>query len=143
MAEDWPPILSCADKAVRDGSFEVVGLFTMGVLKKRELWCSFTTRGVTSVQNVLLYSPLDKQCLCPQSVVKESVTDLQKKSTQDLLAQSSKCPKELSAFSAKSVSPLQQHSFCGGSQVFLRPSSKMCFSAKSIKRTSAKTSSKK
>ncbi|XP_068214725.1 uncharacterized protein [Palaemon carinicauda] len=40
-------IMSCMDKAIRDGSSELAASFVSGVLKKRENLCSFLSAGVT------------------------------------------------------------------------------------------------
>lgn len=39
FAADWLGGASCADKAVRDRSPELAAPFSVGMLKKRELWC--------------------------------------------------------------------------------------------------------
>ncbi|XP_064120156.1 uncharacterized protein LOC135224760 [Macrobrachium nipponense] len=40
-------VMSCMDKALRDGTNEVAAIFTAGIVKKRSLLCSFTAKGVT------------------------------------------------------------------------------------------------
>lgn len=49
-ATDLENFLSCADRAVRDGSHEVAALYAMGVLEKHELWVSFTAKGVSTTE---------------------------------------------------------------------------------------------
>lgn len=115
LTTDWLDILSCADKAVRDGSGELASLLTLGVLKKRELWCSFTSKEVTSNQkSALTFAPLCKSHLFPEQVIQQVLSDLEKKSTNDLLTRSStRRPKETTPTGAKG-SPLQKHPFRGG-----------------------------
>lgn len=56
----------------------------LGVLKKRELWCSYTSKGVIPLQkSALLFSPHDRHHLFTQAMVLGITLDLQKKSSQD------------------------------------------------------------
>lgn len=95
FAAVWLGLLSCTDKAIRDGSQELATLFSMRVLRKRELWCTFTSEVVTPSQRLaLLFGPLDRSALFPRATIEQIAYDLQKKSTQDLLLQSTRRAKE-------------------------------------------------
>ncbi|XP_066981529.1 uncharacterized protein [Macrobrachium rosenbergii] len=114
ITSNWIGVLSCADKAVRDGSLELSALITFGVLKKREVWCSFTNEGLTQPQkSALMFSPLDKNHLFPQDTVKGIASSLEKMMTLDLLTQSSRSPEDASHFQARTTSPLQQQPLRG------------------------------
>ncbi|XP_068214541.1 uncharacterized protein [Palaemon carinicauda] len=114
LALDWLGVLSCADKSIRDGCDELSSLFAFGTLKKRQLWCSFVSKGVASSQkSVLMFSPLDKDHLFPEEIMTKMLLALEKKSTNDLLAQSSKRIKPLTVATTTSVSPLQKKPFQG------------------------------
>ncbi|XP_064119520.1 uncharacterized protein LOC135224451 [Macrobrachium nipponense] len=111
--EKMSSVLTCMDKAVRDGSDELASHFYTGLLKKRALYCNFTMKLVSPSQRAeLLFAPLSSH-LFPQSMVKDLAASLQEKATQDLLAQSSRRP------AAPSTTPIGQASkkqkpFCGG-----------------------------
>lgn len=103
---DLLSVLSCMDKAVRDGSDELASHFATGVLKKRSLFCGFATKSVSLAQKgELLFAPLSSH-LFPASMVKDIAASLQEKTTQDLLAQSSKRP----AVPVTSTTSNRQHS---------------------------------
>ena len=90
-ANDLLGLLSCADKAVKDGTFEMSSLSSFNVLKKRELWCSLVNKGVTQSQkSALLFADISKEALFPSSLVSDISSQLSKKSTSDLLAQAIK-----------------------------------------------------
>lgn len=118
FASDWLGVLGCAGRAVRDGAVELATIYTTGVLKKRDLWCSFTAKGVTpSERSSLLFAPLVKDSLFPQDIIDWISVDLQKRSTQDLITQSTKrtnFPARMSTATTRMSSPLQQHPFRGG-----------------------------
>lgn len=50
IASDCLGVLSCADKAIADGPLELAALFSLGLLKKRKLWCSFTTKSHSDLE---------------------------------------------------------------------------------------------
>lgn len=89
-------VLACIDRSIRDAAMELSSVITLGILKKREVWCSFTTKGVSrSQKSALLFAPLDRKHLFPREIVSEIASTLQQRATQDLLAQSTKKPKPL------------------------------------------------
>ncbi|MGL5405376.1 MAG: hypothetical protein ACRDAX_01060 [Propionibacteriaceae bacterium] len=126
LAEDWIGVLSCADKSIRDGCDELASLIAFGTLKKRQLWCSFASKRVTSQQkSALLFAPFVKDNLFPDDVVLSISSALDKKSTSDLLAQSTKRPKA-PVETVPSVSPLAQAPFRGRKpKRFFRPKSNL------------------
>ncbi|XP_068227485.1 uncharacterized protein [Palaemon carinicauda] len=94
-------IMSCMDKAIRDGSNELAASFVSGVLKKRENLCSFLSAGVTPCQrSELLFAPLSK-CLFPEDLIKEIAASLIQKDTHDLVASSARKATPLPTLSAR------------------------------------------
>ncbi|XP_068205053.1 proline-rich protein 36-like [Palaemon carinicauda] len=83
-------IMSCMDKAIRDGSGELASLFVSGVLKKREQLCTFLSASITPCQrSQLLFAPLSK-FLFPEELVKDLSAALIQKDTHDLVASSAR-----------------------------------------------------
>lgn len=121
--DDFVSVLSCLDKAVRDGSAEVAALFGAAILKKRSVFSSFLTKSVSPLQrSSLLFAPFSPH-LFPQNLVKEISRSLSEKATQDLLAQSSKRVRPAVPFAKKEKAPFQEP-FRGG------PSSRPSFRSK-------------
>ncbi|XP_064117095.1 serine/arginine repetitive matrix protein 1-like [Macrobrachium nipponense] len=111
--EELNSILSCMDKAVRDGSGELASLCGAGILKKRAVYNSFLTKSVSPVQRVsLLYAPLSNQ-LFPNKLVKDISHSLAEKATQDLLAQLSRKVRPAASSTRKEKFPVQEP-FRGG-----------------------------
>lgn len=96
--EDLSSILSCLDKAVRDGSTGT------GLLKKRSVFSSFLSKSVSPLQrSSLLYAPLSSH-LFPQEISRS----LSEKASQDLLAQSSKRMRPAAPIVKKEKAPFQE-----------------------------------
>ncbi|XP_064098202.1 AP-3 complex subunit delta-1-like [Macrobrachium nipponense] len=94
-------ILSCIDKAVQDGSLEILLFIWSGLLKKRTVFSAFLTKAVSHSQRAaLLYSPLS-DFLFPSQLVKDISRSLTEKATQDLLTQSSRKKRPATAVEKK------------------------------------------
>ncbi|XP_064118813.1 uncharacterized protein LOC135223853 isoform X2 [Macrobrachium nipponense] len=108
--EELVHLMSCIDKALRDGSNELAALFSAGILKKRAQLCSFLSNGVTPIQKAeLLFAPLSTH-LFPQELVKEVSSALTQKATKDLMTKAARkvLPSSFSAQKLKESRPLPQ-----------------------------------